>query len=142
MWPNPQFPAGWVTFTEEIFNEKLHFFVQWRLLIPLLLILGLILEMWLRSNRYIYANSLSSFSLTTAFSSIYPSSFTNVRFWTKIYFSNFLFHEKRWRNYWQCRWEFQGAVSSATGLWQSPCGFLGGKAPEKFWPFYIWGSNE
>ena len=25
MWPNPQFPANLVTFTEEILNEKLHF---------------------------------------------------------------------------------------------------------------------
>ena len=25
MWPNPQFPANMVTFTEEILNEKLHF---------------------------------------------------------------------------------------------------------------------
>ena len=25
MWPNPPFPAGLVTFTEEILNEKLHF---------------------------------------------------------------------------------------------------------------------
>ena len=29
MWPNPQFPADLVTFTEEIRNGKLHFFVQW-----------------------------------------------------------------------------------------------------------------
>ena len=28
MWPNPQFPAGLVTFTEEILNGKLHIFVQ------------------------------------------------------------------------------------------------------------------
>ena len=28
MWPNSQFPADLVTFTEEILNEKLHFFVQ------------------------------------------------------------------------------------------------------------------
>ena len=28
MWPNPQFPADLVTFSEEIFNGKLHFFVQ------------------------------------------------------------------------------------------------------------------
>ena len=28
MWPNPQFPADLVTFTEEILNGKLHFFVQ------------------------------------------------------------------------------------------------------------------
>ena len=28
MWPDPQFPADLVTFTEEIFNGKLHFFVQ------------------------------------------------------------------------------------------------------------------
>ena len=27
MWPNPQFPADSVTFTEEILNEKLHFFL-------------------------------------------------------------------------------------------------------------------
>ena len=26
MWPNPQFPADWVTFTEEILNGKLLFF--------------------------------------------------------------------------------------------------------------------
>ena len=39
MWPNPQFPtsavscilfsADLVTFTEEVLNGKLHFFVQW-----------------------------------------------------------------------------------------------------------------
>ena len=28
MWPNPQFPADLVTFTKEILNGKLHFFVQ------------------------------------------------------------------------------------------------------------------
>ena len=35
MWPNPQFPADMVTFTEEILNGKLHFlssisFEVWR----------------------------------------------------------------------------------------------------------------
>ena len=29
MWSNPQFPVDLVTFTKEIINEKLHFFVQW-----------------------------------------------------------------------------------------------------------------
>ena len=28
MWPNPQETVDLVTFTEEILNEKLHFFVQ------------------------------------------------------------------------------------------------------------------
>ena len=28
MWPNPHFPADLVTFTEEILNGKLRFFVQ------------------------------------------------------------------------------------------------------------------
>ena len=28
MWPNPQFPVDLVAFTEEILNEKLHFFIQ------------------------------------------------------------------------------------------------------------------
>ena len=29
MWPNLQETAAFVTFTEEILNGKLHFFVQW-----------------------------------------------------------------------------------------------------------------
>ena len=29
MWPNPQFYTDSVTFTEEIYNGKLLFFVQW-----------------------------------------------------------------------------------------------------------------
>ena len=29
MWPNPQKTAALVTFTEEMLNGKLHFFVQW-----------------------------------------------------------------------------------------------------------------
>ena len=29
MQPNPQEAADWVTFTEEILNGKLRFFVQW-----------------------------------------------------------------------------------------------------------------
>ena len=28
MWPNPQFPADLITFTENIFNGRLHVFVQ------------------------------------------------------------------------------------------------------------------
>ena len=31
MWPNPQFPADLVTFTEEIPNGKLHFYAVWEL---------------------------------------------------------------------------------------------------------------
>ena len=37
-------------------------------------------------------------------SGIYPSSFTNVRFWTKIAFLNVV----------KCRWGSEGAVSTAT----------------------------
>ena len=33
MWPNPQETADLITFTEEIFNEKVHFFVQCVLLL-------------------------------------------------------------------------------------------------------------
>ena len=32
MQPNPQIPADLVTFTEEILNGKLHFFVQFRIM--------------------------------------------------------------------------------------------------------------
>ena len=35
MWPNPLETADLVTFTEEILNGKLHFFVQWMLRRPL-----------------------------------------------------------------------------------------------------------
>ena len=28
MWPNPQFPADLVTFTDEILNEKFHFLCE------------------------------------------------------------------------------------------------------------------
>ena len=31
MWPNPEKSADLVTFSEEISNGKLHFFVQWEL---------------------------------------------------------------------------------------------------------------
>ena len=31
MWPNPQETADLVKFTEEIFNKKLHYFVQFSL---------------------------------------------------------------------------------------------------------------
>ena len=31
MWPNPQFPAYLVTFTEEIFNGKLFFYAVYRI---------------------------------------------------------------------------------------------------------------
>ena len=33
MWPSPQFSTDLVTFTEEIINGKLHFFVQWMTLV-------------------------------------------------------------------------------------------------------------
>ena len=47
---------------------------------------------------------------------IYPSSFTTVRFWTKIEFLNIV----------KCSWGSGGAVSSATSSWQSPVRGLGG----------------
>ena len=31
MRPNPQIPVDLVTFAEEILNEKLHFFVRWKI---------------------------------------------------------------------------------------------------------------
>ena len=58
---------------------------------------------------------------------IYPSSLTNVRFWTKIEFLNVVI----------CRWGPRSAVSSATVSYWSNGRGSGGKAPETFWPFYI-----
>ena len=48
---------------------------------------------------------------------IYPSSFTNVRFWSKIEFLNVA----------KCRWGSRAAVSSAMGSWQSRGGGSGVK---------------
>ena len=36
----------------------------------------------------------------------------------------------------------RGEVRSATSSWWSPIGGSGGKAPEKWRPFYIWGINK
>ena len=54
---------------------------------------------------------------------IYPSSFTNVRFWTEIEFSNV------------AKWRSWGTASSEAGSWLNPGGGWGSKAPEKIWPF-------
>ena len=51
---------------------------------------------------------------------IYPSSFTNVRFWTEIEFSNVA----------KCGWGSQGTASSEVGSWPNPGGSWGSKAPE------------
>ena len=58
-------------------------------------------------------------------SEIYPSSFTYVRFWTKIEFLNIVKRSRRYR----------GATSSATGSWQSRGEGSGGKVPEKLLSF-------
>ena len=65
---------------------------------------------------------------------IYSSSFTSDCFWKKIEFSN----NEKWR------WGSRGAVSSTTGSRRTPFqdGGKGGKAPEKFWSFYIWRTNK
>ena len=55
-----------------------------------------------------------------ALSSIYPSTFTNVRFWTKIEFSNVV----------KCRKGSQDAVSSTNGSWWSPAGGSEAKVTE------------
>ena len=56
---------------------------------------------------------------TTA--SIYPSSFTTVRIWTKIEFLNVV----------KCSWGSGAAVSSATSSWRSPVSASGGVKPLK-----------
>ena len=53
---------------------------------------------------------------------MYPSNFTDVRFWTEIEFSDIV----------KCRWGSQSAVSSATGSQWSPGRGSVGKAHESF----------
>ena len=55
----------------------------------------------------------------------YPSSFTNVRFWTKIEFPNVV----------KCRWVLEVLYASQRAHWRNPGGGSGGKAPEKYLAF-------
>ena len=77
----------------------------------------------------IYQNSQEN-----TFAGIYPISFTNVRFLTKIEFSNVLFQKKKKKNNHEVivkyRWGSECGVSSAAGSWRSPGGVSGGEAPE------------
>ena len=69
-------------------------------------------------------------SMTTC--GIYPSSFINGRFWTKIEFLNVV----------KCQRGSRGAASSATGSWESTGGGSGSTVSEKFFPFYILRRNK
>ena len=56
MWPNPQFPVDLITFTEEILNEKFHFFVErygQRVELKLCLSWICVLQIW---HKYEYVN--------------------------------------------------------------------------------------
>lgn len=57
-----------------------------------------------------------------SYSGIYPNSFNNVRFGTKIELLNILFHENLSQIIVKFGRGSGGAVSSATGSWQSPGG--------------------
>ena len=52
MWPNPQFPADLVTFTEEILNGKLHFL--WSALFCLLFFLWFLSKMCFKVDYFIF----------------------------------------------------------------------------------------
>ena len=71
MWPNPQETAHWITFTEEILNEKLFFFVQWQLLLMFCI---------LKKKK------------------IYPSYVSNHKSWKASYFFNDLKQNKKKNN--------------------------------------------
>ena len=63
--------------------------------------------------------------IITHFPGIYPSSFTNAGFRTKIQFLNVV----------KCSWGPQGVVSSRMGSWWSSGGSSGGKVSGIIWPF-------
>ena len=89
---------------------------------------------WYNNHTGTFRNKSKQKNMENTSARIYPSSFTNVCFSTKIEFSKVM----------KCRWGSQGAVSSATDSWQSIRGEggSGDKVPEKFWPFSIWRSNK
>ena len=71
----------------------------------------------------------SSKRLGISFTGIYPSSFINVRFWTKIEFSNNLFQDKRSRNYYKIKLGIWRCSKLRSQFMAEPwCGFRGEKA--------------
>ena len=67
-------------------------------------------DLWENAISHVYFTILKLSWNKNLLKGIYLSSFTNVRFWTKIEFLNFV----------KCRWWSWGVVSSTTGSWQSP----------------------
>ena len=90
-----------------------------------------------RETCFFLASNIQHLSIacTALWAGIYPNIFSNVYvcFWTKIEFSIVV----------NCRWEvwryFKLHKGFMTGSWQ---GFRRFKAPENFWPFYIWRTNK
>ena len=67
--------------------------------------------------NYLLAVNAHKTNQKDTWSGIYPISFTNFCFWTKIDFSNVV----------KCRWESWSSVSSSRGSWWSPGGGFGGR---------------
>ena len=68
---------------------------------------------------------------------IYPSSFTNARFWTKIELSNILFHDKRSKNYSKMQVGICRCCKLRNWSIEEPWWGSGGKGSDQFWSFYI-----
>ena len=71
-------------------------------------------------------------------SGIYPSSFTNVRFWTKIEFLKVLFHVIRSQNYCQMQVEVSTCWKLRNGFMSALVGVREIKPVKNLRVFYIW----
>ena len=103
MWPNPQETADLVTCTEEIFNGKLHFFVQW--IFPFVLLLfpsfpqvHLMFPPAFQSHFFvllvfciIFVTNALSFLLHEAIDRMFPLQFLNLAISSQIYFLRAVF---------------------------------------------------
>ena len=70
-------------------------------------------------------------------SSIYPSSFTNVRFRTKIEFKNVLYHQKQSWNYCKILVAVSRCFKLHNGFIAESWRGSGGKTPEKGWCVHL-----
>ena len=95
---------------------------------------------WL-SSQIIWHRKISLFQFMPC-AGIYPRTFTNVHFWTKIELLNVLFHERWSQN--NCKMQVGGErwCNHRNRLMVEPWWRFWSKAPEKFWLFNIWGANK
>ena len=88
MWPNPQFSASLVTFTEEIFNKKLHIFCSRKLAMQLSMFITIqkhVMNVFKYNGGDTIAILVKQKEILRTLSNIFDGVFTNN--WNKVFTS-------------------------------------------------------